>query len=219
MGLILVGGTTASKQEVGAAASLPAHVVAKPLHGDHYRVSRRFVPAGTTTTGILWAFRNPTASGKVMVLKRARLRGLNIAAPTAAIEDRFSLRIARGYTVVDPTNAASISPAAAMQKMRTSMANAAAQVRESNAAAGISGGTRTLDTDGIATGSLWVPAAVAAAPAAPLDIFDYLPSQSDEHPDAMVADEGWVLQNENAFGATSGIVLFLDLYWAEVNAF
>jgi hypothetical protein len=150
---------TGGNAETGVAASLPLHVVIKPLpYGSlgHYRIARRLAPAASTTAGNLWTFRNPTASGILTVVKRIRVRVVQIANPTAAVEDRFSLKIARGYTIADTTGSASIAPSANMQEVRTSMATATAQVRESNAAGGASGGTKTTDTDAIAIGSAWI---------------------------------------------------------------
>jgi hypothetical protein len=123
--------------------------------------------------------------------------------------------------VADTTNSASIAPAANMQEMRTSMATASMQVRESSAAAGASGGTRTLDTDGFVTGSAWVSAALASGQSnGPVDVLNYSPRVADgEHPIVLAADEGIVVSNGNNFGATSGIVLMIDFAWAEVTLY
>lgn len=186
----------------------------------HYIVSRRFVPAGTTLAGILWSLRNPTASVVTGVLLRARLRALQVAAPTAAIEDRFNLKVARAFTVAETTNGTDISPAAAMQKNRTTMSNGVLTLHESAVAAGITGGTKTLDTNPIATGSLWVLAALPTGEGRMIDIFDYAPRVQDgEHPVVLAAEEGVQIANENAFGATSGIILQLETLWAEATRY
>jgi hypothetical protein len=220
---VLEGGTSASLAEVGAAAALPLHITAKPLpYGalGHYRIARRLAPAASTTTGTLWAIRNPTASGLLVVVKQLRLRLIQVGNPTAVIEDRFSLKIARGYTVADTTGSADIAPAANMQELRTSMATATAQVRESNAAGGASGGTKTIDTNAIATGSAWVLAAIQTASIPqPIEVFNYYPLGADEHPIVLASDEGVLVSNDNNLGTASGIVLFAELYWAEVAAF
>jgi hypothetical protein len=224
MGIQVIGGVSGAVADVGVAAALPLHVVIKPLpYGalGHYRVARRLVPAATTTAGNLWTLRNPTASGILVVVKRISLRAVQIAAPTAAVEDIFTLKIARAYTVADTTGSASIAPASGMQDVRTSMANAAAQVRESNAAGGASGGTKTVDTDAIATGSVWVSAALASGQGnGPAQILDYYPNVSDgEHPVVLASDEGILLANTNAFGTASGIALHCEIYWAEVTLY
>lgn len=221
---VIEGGVSAELAGVGVEAAKPLHTVIKPLpYGalGHYRIARRLVPAGTTLAGNLWTLRNPTASGILVVVKRVFLRAVQVAAPTAAIEDIFNLKMARGYTVADATGSASIAPAANMQEVRTSMGAAAAQVREANIAAGASGGTKTLDTDAIATGSLWVAAALASGNGnGPTTILDYYPNVADgEHPVVLAADEGLILANANNFGATSGIVLHIELYWAEVTTY
>lgn len=220
---VIEGGSSAELMGVGLEASAPGHATIKPLAygiGGHYRVARRFTPAGTTLAGNLWTFRNPSASGLVMVIGRVSLRAVQIAAPTAAIEDRFNLKVARSYTVADATGSASIAPTAAMQEMRTSMASAVAQIREANVAAGASGGTKTLDTDAIATGSFWVAAAVPGAMQAPVPILDYYPSVADgQHPLLLAPDEGFIIANENNFGATSGIILHLEINWAETTVY
>lgn len=224
MAVQVVGGVSGSIQEVGVGAAIPAHVVIKPLpYGalGHYRIARRLVPAATTTAGNLWTLRNPTASGILVVVKRIQLRAVQNAAPTAAVEDIFTLKVARAYTVADTTNSASIAPSANMQEMRTSMATATAQVRESSAAGGASGGTKTTDTDAISTGSLWVAAALASGQGnGPTTILDYYPQVADgEHPIVLAADEGLLLANTNSFGTASGIALHVEIYWAEVTLY
>lgn len=221
---VLEGGVSTSLAGVGVEAASPLHVVIKPLpYGalGHYRVARRLAPAATTTAGNLWTIRNPTASGILVVVKRISLRVLQIAAPTAAVEDIFNIKVARAYTVADTTGSTSISPASAMQKLRTSMGNAATQVRESNVAGGASGGTKTTDTDAIATGSVWVAAALASGQSnGPSIVLDYYPNVSDgEHPVVLAADEGLLVANTNAFGTASGIAIHCEIYWAEVTAY
>jgi hypothetical protein len=217
------GGVSAALVGVGLEASSPLHITPKPTPfpsgNGHYRVSRRLVPAATTLAGILWTFRNPTASGLVMTVKRCRLRALQVGAPTAAIEDQFLAKVARGYTVADATGSVSIAPAAGMQKLKTSgMGSATAQLREANIAAGASGGTKTEDTDPFTIGSVWVLAAISSSFGSALEVFDYDPDEGDgEFPATFAADEGFVIRNANNFGAASGIVLLLDLYWVETT--
>jgi hypothetical protein len=224
VGIQVIGGVSGAVAETGVAPAIPLHVVVKPLpYGalGHYRIARRLVPASTTLAGILWTMRNPTASGILVVIKRVSLRAVQVAAPTAAIEDIFTVKVARAYTVADTTNSASIAPASGMQDLRTSMANAVTQVREASAAAGASGGTKTPDTDAISTGSTWVAAALASGQGnGPTTVLDYYPNVADgEHPLVLASDEGLLVSNANNFGATSGITLHIEMYWAEVTAY
>lgn len=220
---VIEGGVSGLLGEVGLGAAIPSHVVTKPTpYGNlgHYRISRRLVPASTTLAGTLWTFRNPSASGILAIVTQIRLRTLQVAAPTAAIEDRFSVRIARSYTVADSTNSNSIAPASNMQELRTSMGASGIQVREASAAAGASGGTKTLDTDAIVTGSIWAMAAISASSGSTVEALLYKAEMGHgEHPLVLAADEGFYITNDNNMGTASGIVLFVDIAWSEATLF
>ena len=189
-----------------------------PISGrGHYRVSRRLVPAATTLAGILWAARF-TSAGKLAVILDVKLDVLQVGAPTAAIEDQFTLSRATGYTATDTTGSVAITPAAGKQKMKTTYDDALLVLRESNIAAGASGGTKTIDTDPLARGSLWVLAALSAAGGAPVEVLRYQPGiMNGESPLILAPDEGLVLENKNAFGTASGIVLSLTMAWLEAT--
>lgn len=184
--------------------------------GGNFRVARRFVPQASQTAGILWGFRNASSS-LLVVLNRVTLSVLQVGAPTAAIEDRFSLIRARSYTVDDTTGSAAITPAANEQKLRSTSANSAVVIRESTAAGGATGGTSTLDTNPMYTGSLWVPIALQTASIEPPTVI--FQSDSDTHPLVLQQNEGFQIKNDNALGTASGIVLYLNLDWAEVSTY
>lgn len=185
--------------------------------GGSFRLARRFVPAATTLAGILWAFRNPHATRLVLV-DRVRLQVLQIAAPTAAIEDRFSINRVTGYTVEDTTGSISITPGTAKQRLRSTSASSIVTIREANVAAGASGGTRTADDNPLVVGALWVPIALQTASIQPPTVvIDYYPIQA--HPLVLGQNEGFTINNDNAFGAAQGIVLYADFHWTEVDTF
>ena len=129
--------------------------------------------------------------GHLVVVKRIFLRAVQVGAPTAAIEDIFNLKIARAYTVADTTGSASIAPASGMQEIgrrwRTPYPGPRVQ-----RCGGCIGGTKTDDTDAIATGSFWVSAALASGQSnGPTTILDYYPNVADgEHPVVLASDEG-----------------------------
>jgi hypothetical protein len=145
---------------------------------------------------------------------------LQVGAPTAAIEDWFKLTFVRSYTVADTTGSVSIAAAANMQKLRTSMGNSIAELREANVAAGCSGGTKTLDGNPLITGSVWVLAALPTGAGQPGLVMDLTPDMArGEHPIVLAQNEGLCLENGNAFGAASGIVLHTMVSWSEVATF
>src|SRR5215831_1817566 len=182
--------------------------------GGHYRVARRFAPQASQTAGILWSFRNPSAT-LYAVVSKVRLRLLQIAAPTAAIEDQFSLTVVRGQTTGDTTGGTSIAPAATMQKMRASMGNSGVAFNESTAAGGLTGGNGTADGNFFLSGSVWVPAAVQTTPIqAPTEVFSFQPDLGDgEHPIVLAQNEAFRIRNENALGTASGLILYLNVSW------
>ena len=192
----------------------------KPLDygsGGSFRISRRFVPAATTLAGILWAFRNPHAS-KLAVIDRVRLQVLQIGAPTAAIEDRFSLNRVTGYSVADTTGSTVITPAATKQKLRSTMADSVVTLHEANVAAGAAGGTRVADTNPLLIGALWVPIAQQTSPIQPATVvLDYAPTAA--HPLILGNNEGFTVNVDNALGTASGIAIYADFHWTEVDVF
>lgn len=195
-------------------------MIANPLKGNAFQIARRLAPQASQTAGILWELRNPSATNLV-VLQRARLQLLQVGAPTAAIEDRFSLKIARGFTAVDATGSADITPTTNDQKLRTSFSATTSLLRESTAAGGATAGTKTLDTNAIALGSVWVPIALQTASIEPpTEVFNFTPDLSRGiHPPVFAQNEGFAISNENSLGTASGIILLLELIWSEVLAF
>lgn len=193
---------------------------AKPIDygaGGSFRIARRFVPAGTTLAGILWTFRNPHAT-RLAVIDRARVQLLQVGAPTAAVEDRLSLNRVTGYTVADTTGSVVVTIGATKQKLRSTSGSSVIEVREANVAAGASGGTRVADDQPLVVGAVWVPAAIQTGSIQTLSpVFDYQPTTG--HPLVLGANEGFTINADNALGAASGIVLYLDLHWTEVDVF
>lgn len=187
----------------------------------HFRQARRYAMANTQEAGALWEFRwDPvTNTDAVCLVNRVKLSAIQIAAATAE-ELRFNLKVARAFTATDDTNTASILRSSDMQKLNgDSFDSQLAGFRESNSATAATGGTKTLDTDSIAQGSLLSLAAVQTTPsAAQLVVFDYAPLLDNEQPLRLEADEGWVISLEVAKGASTGIVLIMETAWTEVLA-
>lgn len=182
--------------------------------GNHFRMSFRLVPTASQAVGYLWAMRNATA-GMIVQVNLVRLRALQVGAPTAAIEDRFSLFAARPYTASETTGGLT-QGTAIKTKLDSQFAGSQVNLQQTNVAAGLTGGTRSLPDQAIASGSLWVPAAVPTATVQGMtEIFTYQPDVASERVLTLYKDEGWMLSCDNALGTASGIVLYLDLMWSE----
>lgn len=185
--------------------------------GTVWRISRRYVPTASQASGaILWALRVPNAATTTVQLLRAKLSLLQVAAPTAAIEDRFSLTVYRGYTAGDFTGGANVAPTGGKNELTASGGAPVCTVFETNVAGGLTGGTKVADGSPLVMGSVWVPIALQTTPIqAPTVVFDYLPNFSSEQPLTLATQKGFGITCDNALGTASGIILLLDLMWGE----
>lgn len=184
--------------------------------GGTFRIARRFVPAASTVAGAIWMVRNPSASLKIVVNYLA-VSVLQIGAPSAAIEDRFTLLRINNYATDDATGSASIAPAAGNQKLRSTSGNSIISLRERSGAANPSGGSGTPDGNNLCFKGLWVPIALQTASIQPPTLLFELGSKT--HPLVLEQNDGFIIQNDNALGTASGIVVYLDFDWAEVQTF
>lgn len=222
MAIQLVGGISGSVAEVGAAAALPLHVASKPIpYGNlgHYRVARRFVPIASATAGANFIIlRNPGANP--VVLTRLRFRILQTGAPTAAIEHRIGAYVARSYTVADGTGiGTTLTLSGNNAKKRTSMGTTGVVITETNAAGGMTAGTKTLDVDPFAIFELWVLAALSTT--AVQDSLYELDNASigESHPLVLAQNEGICFQVLANLAALTGVVYNYEIGWAEVASF
>jgi hypothetical protein len=149
------------------------------------------------------------------VVKRVILKGLQFAASTAE-ELQYTLKVARTYTAVDSSNVASILRSGDMQKLNGDFTDSVLTAfAESNSASAASGGTYTLDTDGIAAGSFTTVAATPPGPLGSQTILDYNPMTEDHQFLRLEKDEGFVIKQEVTKGASQGFALHLEVAWAE----
>lgn len=186
----------------------------------HFRQARRFVLNSAQAAGPLWEFRwgDTTAPGSVAVVNRVTLKAIQTANATAE-ELRFNLRIARGFTVADTTNVASIKRTGNMQKLHANQRDSLlTDFLEANSATAPTGGTYTQDTDPIVSGSFVTIAAVSTtSPSWVTNIFDFSGLADGELPLVSRVNEGWVINLEAAKGATTGVSMFVEVSWSEIQ--
>jgi hypothetical protein len=220
---VIEGGSSAELLGVGLETAAPAHVTAKPVpYGSvgHYRVTHRFVVANSqAATSRVFEIRNTHATNLVIPL-RLRISWLQTGAHTAAIEDSMDVYYASSFSAVDNTNASTITP----RPLRASMGATSAAIRgvtSTGVAAGMTGGTVTLDANGpTAQLGLWLLAAQPTAGAAPRAEMDYVFRMGDgEHPFVLVQNEGIVVANRVLLGAAAASTVYIDLSYAEVTLF
>jgi hypothetical protein len=159
-------------------------------------------------------------SGNLKVLLRLSAGlGVYTAGQTVANPLELEAIIARGWTVNYTTNATAIVPGPTAQKARsagmgTSIYNGLGNISVCTTA-GMTGGTKTLDTAGI--GFATYPGN-ALGVADTKDLYRWNPA-SGEHPIILALNEGIVLRNSGAFGAAATYKLGVTIVWAEVPQF
>jgi hypothetical protein len=200
---------------VGEVASVPLHIIPKPLPSaqGHYRSISRFVLATAQAAGSrVWEVRNPHAT-LLMVPTRLVVRTIQSAAGTAQ-ENSLDLFKDTTFNAVDTTNTA--TPGTSLKRTTMSAANAAIrQVTATGVAAGMTGGTRTPDGSPFSQ----VPIVVVAAAAQLVQTFDILDDVNGTHPWIFVQNEGIEIQNRVLNVTSYGVTVFVDFSWTELAAF
>lgn len=192
------------------------------MRKDHaYDVIGRYtlsVPIGLVATqaanGYLMSLRWTDAKA-VMGIERIKLIHMQAGAHTAALADiRYSVKVLRGYTAVDSAGVA-LTPFGNIQKHRTSMpASLMSDFRISVAAAGITAGTRTVDTNAL----MQIQTSYAAANPSPAPVQDeevsFLSVMGE--PLLLFQNEGLTLQGPSTiFGAAGAANIIFEMTWAE----
>lgn len=185
----------------------------------HYAVSMSTAAALYTANVGLCAIRwtDPT---NLFVLQRIKVSVAVAAAVTAQRLDPIQAFVARGYTVRDATNATVVNLTGNNQKQRTLMGSSlVANLDVASAAAGLTGGTKTLDTN--AFGSVGLSgAAIAALGTGQLNQDMYEPDMaSGHHPITLTNNEGIFIQWGTTSLATGTVVVTVIMRWAEVAVF
>lgn len=183
---------------------------------NHLRQARRLVLGSAQGAGPLWEFRWGSTAGHLCFINRILLTGTQTANATAE-ELRFSIKVARGFTAVDPTNTTSILRAGKNQRLNgDGAASVLTAFVESNSATAPTGGTYTLDTDPIAIGSyVTLLNASTANDGADDIVIDFNPVAEDYQLLRLEQDEGFVVSLDAAKGASQGYTAFLEVAWAE----
>lgn len=223
---VLEGGVSGTLAGVASEAAKPLHVTAKPLSigsGGHYRCATRTRLVNTQAANSrLFEMRNPSAT-LLLVLLKLHIQWFTLATDlhTATIEDSLDVYKATSFSVVDPTG----SPVTPLTtKARTSDPSSIAEVRANalaGLAAGITGGTLTMEASPYTQlGKALLAAPVATAVPPPKDELILIPELGDgQHPLVLAQNEGIVVANRVVLGAAAGSSVLIAAQWAEVSAF
>jgi hypothetical protein len=216
------GGTIA---EVGGTVFRSLNTNVKPIEYGalgHYRTSVRISStAAQAANSRIFEIRNTHATN-LIIPTRMNIRAIQATAGTLQ-ENSLDVYKVTGFTVVDTTN--TVTPVSSVKRGSTMAAfPGGAAVRHltlAGAAAGMTGGTLTKDTQFFATFPYMVTAGAATATYqppqwGPYECFDDV---NGTHPFVLVQNEGIIIENRVLNVTSMGIVWYIDFCWAEVAAF
>lgn len=207
--------------EVGGTTFRAAHVHIKPIEYGalgHYRTSVRIAStAAQAANSRIFEIRNTHATN-LIVPTRLVLRALQTAAGTAQ-ENSLDVFKVTGFTAVDTAN--TVTPVSSVKRGATMAAYpGGAAVRHltlAGAAAGMTGGTLTKDTQSISTLPYNVAAAIATT--SMWGPCECLADVNGTHPFVLVQNEGLIIENRVLNVTSYGITWYIDFSWAEVTIY
>jgi len=175
------------------------------------------VTANNSVFSMRWA----PANGKLAVIRRVTATFVQTVGWTAAAGQPFGLYIARNWTASD-SGGTTITIAGNTQKMRTnhdpSYFSTPSDVRVATTAT-LTAGTRTLDTNAIAT-TVFAASQVAAASASyPQQAVILHDVNTGDHPIVLDNNEGIVINNLVVWPAAANAVMTFNVEWFETSAY
>lgn len=219
---VQVQGNAGTIGEVDGTTFRGFRVTPKPIEFSglgHYRVATTVALVTTqAANGTLFSFRWSDAT-RFCVLQKLRLELLQTAAATATIFPVFQVFIARSFSASDSAGTALTLTGSNMKKRASGMGTTlVTDIRKSAVAAGLTVGTRTLDSEPViemATNStITTPNAVVYRKELEMDAGDGI------HPYVFAQNEGFVVRGPTVvFGAAGTANLLIDMAWAEVAAY
>lgn len=199
------------------------HISARPVPSSvgHYRTSVRInSTAAQAANSRIFEIRNTHATN-IIIPTRLTLRAIQTVAGTLQ-ENSLDVYKVTGFTAVDTTN--TVTPVSSQKRTSSTAYPGNANIRHltlAGAAAGMTGGTLTKDTQFFATLPYLVTAGVSTATFTapswgPLDCLDDV---NGTHPFALVQNEGIIIENRVLNVTSYGITWYIDFSWCEVTAY
>lgn len=204
----------------GEEAAKALHITPKPIPASvgAYRTSIVCTMATTQAANSrLFEVRN--TSTNLIIPTRIRVGIMAAGTVTTAYGAQIGLFRCTSFSAVDTTN--TVTPVASVKRttgMTAYPGNAAVRhVTLAGAAAGMTGGTLTKDTQALSVAVAWV--ATAAATTVPT-YFEMLDDVNGTHPVVLAQNEGFELENVIVGSGTANVVqVVIDVSWTEATAF
>jgi hypothetical protein len=187
------------------------------LAGGHYAaggLSTAVAPNG----GVIMGNFRFTDSSRVAVILRAWANVTVATAVTAQRNDPLLLKIARSYTVDDSTNGTALTLTGNNAKRRSNMATCIATMRMGANAAGMTGGTSTVDSNAVGQAMFNQALIAVGSGMVTTDLYKWDKTGGD-YPIVLSANEGLQLLWGTTTLATGTVVVGFGVEWAEVPAF
>ena len=207
-----------------ASAGYAIHTSPRPLpHGTlgHYRTCVKITLAiSQAANSRLFEVRNTHATN-LIIPTRVNVGLVVTGTVTTAYAAELGLFSATSFTAVDTTNTVTPTTSRMRSTMTAYPGNAA--VRHCTlavAAAGMTGGTVTLDANYMSSLMIWAATGAAASPAFVIYKDLITPDNISGHLPTYAQNEGFVITNVNVGSATANsLVALIDVSWAEVSAY
>lgn len=185
--------------------------------GGHYRCFVQ-TSAIAPSANVVLANLRATDPNLQIVVTRVSTVVTVATAVTAQRNDPLNLFVARAYTVAETTNTVTATLTANNAKLRSAiMSPCTAIVQSTSNAAGMTGGTKTVDSNPIGWAGLNQPLAALGTGWPVQDIFQN--EANGAHPIVLQQNEGLVVQWGATTLATGTVVVGVGFSWAEVPAF
>lgn len=170
---------------------------------------------GAVANSAVFSFRNLSANP--IIIRRVGVGLIATTGFTAAQELAWGLKVARAFTVSDSAG----TPVALTGnncKARTSLGTLTSVDCRIAAAAALTAGTKTLDTNDIGVTGTYAPATTAGVLLTPSDR-NLLSHDAGDHPLVLATNEGFNIMNLVAMGAGGVGTLYVNMEVAEAASY
>lgn len=224
--MAVIESSSGTLQGVGAEAASPAHVAIYPVSygaGGVYRIGATSgtMAAALTANAELFQFRYVTAASRVCLVHSVSISaGANVAATAAGLV-AFRMTAARSWTAAG-SGGTRLTLTGDNVNLRTAMAASEVNDAGISSTAGLTAGTKTLDTTdlgavaiGIGTGAITVSADLNLLPDTQL----FGAQDGSGHPLVLANQEGFVIRSGPAWPASMTWHFSVNVVWSEVPAY
>jgi hypothetical protein len=169
--------------------------------------------SGLAANAPIFSFRN--IGTNLVLLRRVGIGFVTTTAFTTAQIVDFGLQIARAFTASDSAGSA-IALTGSNMKHRTAQATFSSGDLRVATTTALTAGTRTLDANPVSSIGAWSGAVGAGLQPAPANLFQH---DAEDYPIVLANNEGFVIQNLTAMGAAGVVQAYVNVEFAEANAF